>query len=321
MSIPLPVKSGGFDFGRYKTLVTWAGRLFIWSIIALLLIVLGTMVYTMLFRPDRTPHTETLYSGVTYTRSILSEPRDLIIHIVEIDRTDPDLRFLVTPGDPESGQDYFARKTTTFMEENGLQLAINGDFFDPFYALTPLNYYPREGDPVDALAYAISDGELVSSAEHTKPVFCVLPDRVHFDPEICPEGTLQGMGGNPLFLIDGQYEDDLIQKRHYFRDPEPRAVIAADASGDTVWFVLIDGRQDGYSEGIGLQELTPILQEMGAAYALNLDGGGSVTLAIEDPQSGRTRILNAPIHTRIPLRERPIANHIGVYAGSAESGE
>ena len=290
----------------------------LWLCVAGLITIIIGIVYIWVARPARTPLTQELYGGVTYTRQILDEPRHLILHIVEIDRTDPDVDFLVTPGDPESGKDYFARKTTAFLEEQNLQLAINGDFFDPFYAFTPINYYPRVGDPVDAKAIAISNGEVASTAEHDKPLFCVLPDEVRFEREACPAGTVQAMGGSPLFLVDGVYNGELIARRHYFRDPEPRAIIAGDASGDTIWFILIDGRQRGYSEGIGLQELTPILQEMGVVNALNLDGGGSVTLAIENPATGETEILNSPVHTRIPLRERPIANHIGIFADSAE---
>jgi hypothetical protein len=45
---------------------------------------------------------------------------------------------------------------------------------------------------------------------------------------------------------------------------------------------------------------------------LNLDGGGSTTLVMQQNQGVRT--LNAPIHTNVPLRQRPIANHIGIYA-------
>jgi hypothetical protein len=52
--------------------------------------------------------------------------------------------------------------------------------------------------------------------------------------------------------------------------------------------------------------------ELGAYKALNLDGGGSTTLVVAD--SGGTRSLNSPIHTRIPMRQRPVANHLGFYA-------
>ncbi|MEM9073198.1 MAG: phosphodiester glycosidase family protein, partial [Myxococcota bacterium] len=38
---------------------------------------------------------------------------------------------------------------------------------------------------------------------------------------------------------------------------------------------------------------------------LNLDGGGSSTLVI------RQRVMNAPIHTRLPMRQRPVPVVLG----------
>jgi exopolysaccharide biosynthesis protein len=49
---------------------------------------------------------------------------------------------------------------------------------------------------------------------------------------------------------------------------------------------------------------------MGATEAINLDGGGSSTMVLKlgvTPQ-----VVNSPIHTSIPGRERPVANHLGL---------
>jgi hypothetical protein len=46
---------------------------------------------------------------------------------------------------------------------------------------------------------------------------------------------------------------------------------------------------------------------------MNLDGGGSSTLAVEGA-NGRPEVLNSPIHQRIPGRERPVGNHLGIFA-------
>jgi hypothetical protein len=61
-----------------------------------------------------------------------------------------------------------------------------------------------------------------------------------------------------------------------------------------------------------MAELAAIAIELGATTALNLDGGGSVTLAIGD--HNRPRTLNSPIQSKIPTWERPIANHLGFFA-------
>ena len=91
-------------------------------------------------------------------------------------------------------------------------------------------------------------------------------------------------------------------------------LVALDAAGTTLLLVVVDGRQPNYSGGVTLPELADLVVEFGGWAALNLDGGGSSTLVAEGPD-GRPRVLNSPIHGRHPPgRERPVANHLGVYA-------
>jgi exopolysaccharide biosynthesis protein len=95
-------------------------------------------------------------------------------------------------------------------------------------------------------------------------------------------------------------------------DLHPRTAAAVDETGTKLWLVVVDGRQPGYSEGVTLAELAELMVALGAETGLNLDGGGSTTLVMAGPFGPKT--LNAPIHTRLPMRQRPIANHLGVYA-------
>lgn len=60
----------------------------------------------------------------------------------------------------------------------------------------------------------------------------------------------------------------------------PRTVIAQRKDG-IVLFVVIDGRQPGYSLGVDMKELTNILLHYRAYNAANLDGGASSSLNIE----------------------------------------
>ncbi len=104
----------------------------------------------------------------------------------------------------------------------------------------------------------------------------------------------------------------LVHKEAENDKPYPRTAVGLDKQGKTLLLVLIDDKQPLYSEGVTLKELADVLAGYGAYKALNLDGGGSTTLVVETPAG--PRVLNAPIHTKIPLRERPIANHLGFYA-------
>ena len=52
--------------------------------------------------------------------------------------------------------------------------------------------------------------------------------------------------------------------------------------------ITIDGRQPGVSVGMNLQELAEYLLSIGAADAMNLDGGGSTTMFLNG------RVVNKP---------------------------
>jgi exopolysaccharide biosynthesis protein len=57
--------------------------------------------------------------------------------------------------------------------------------------------------------------------------------------------------------------------------------------------------------------MAQIMRALGAFNAMALDGGGSSTMVVEE--NGQPIILNSPIDNYIPGRERPIANHLGIY--------
>jgi len=59
----------------------------------------------------------------------------------------------------------------------------------------------------------------------------------------------------------------------------PRSAIGLTASGDVI-LATVDGRQPGYSVGVRLDELGELMISRGAVTAVNLDGGGSTTMAV-----------------------------------------
>jgi hypothetical protein len=73
--------------------------------------------------------------------------------------------------------------------------------------------------------------------------------------------------------------------------------------------VVVDGRQSGYSVGMTTWEMALTMRRLGAVQAMQLDGGGSSTLAFDgavlnSPSDGRER----PISTALMLQ------YYGVYA-------
>ena len=59
--------------------------------------------------------------------------------------------------------------------------------------------------------------------------------------------------------------------------PNPRSAIGYYEPGHYC-FVIVDGRQDGYSYGLNIPQLASIFAELGCTSAYNLDGGGSAVM-------------------------------------------
>jgi exopolysaccharide biosynthesis protein len=57
-----------------------------------------------------------------------------------------------------------------------------------------------------------------------------------------------------------------------------------------------------------------LMISLGAQYAMSLDGGGSSTMVVECA-GGEPRVLNSAIDNYISGRERPVANHLGIFVG------
>ncbi|MEM7534720.1 MAG: phosphodiester glycosidase family protein [Chloroflexota bacterium] len=272
------------------------------------------MIFILSHRPRQQNYAATLAQGVHYTREVRHTPRPLMVHIVEIDLRNPDLRFLVTPGDPDNEMELPARTTSQFTDEFGVQLAINGSFFEPFlvgYFL--FDYYPKMGDPLNILGQSISNGDIYSEAAPNQPVLCLDGINTQIQPLQCPSGTTQAIAGNNILVSDG-----VSQVANRTNRLHPRTIVAVNEARDTLFMILIDGRQKNYSEGVYLAELAEIALELGAYEALNLDGGGSTTLVINDGR--RTKVLNSPMHRGIPMWERPVGNHLGVYWDTSVAG-
>ncbi len=259
-------------------------------------------------RPAPIPLKKKLFPGVTYQRKVRYAPHPMIIHSLIIDRRTAGLQLFVTPADRMEGAPLAARTTTEFMQEFGVQIAVNGDGFFPWWSRSPADYYPRAGDPVTPNGYAASGGVIYSRGEKLPPeptlfvsrrgelTFNRIPSKVHF-----------AISGDRMIVLKGVPVLDLDPSER-----DPRTAVGISKNGRWLYLVVIDGRQPFYSEGATFSELAKVMIDLGAYTAMNLDGGGSSTMVIEDAD-GVPRILNSPIDSYIPGRERPVANHLGIY--------
>ena len=111
----------------------------------------------------------------------------------------------------------------------------------------------------------------------------------------------QAVGGRGWLLKDGQLNDicygagdALGENRH------PRTAVGWRENGDLI-FVVADGRQDGYSDGVNLCDMALLMQSYGAVGAQNLDGGGSSTFVTKNTD-GTLSVKNKPSNTNNALR-------------------
>jgi exopolysaccharide biosynthesis protein len=57
--------------------------------------------------------------------------------------------------------------------------------------------------------------------------------------------------------------------------------------------MVVDGRQQGYSEGVSEEELAKLLIERGCSEGINLDGGGSSSMWIRNDKD-ELSVANSP---------------------------
>jgi hypothetical protein len=247
----------------------------------------------------------TLFQGITYQREVRHEPRLNVIHHVTVDLTAPGLEFFVRPGTP--GEPQPLQITSAFLDEYGLQLAINANYFTKVESGGLLDWLYVAGEPAYPSGLAMAEGVAYQSPMPDWPSLYITADN-HLSFEVEPPDTWNAITGNYMLLRYGERAIHPITNER--TGIHPRTAIGLDRAGTTLTIVVVDGRQPGYSEGLSLWELGDLLREYGVEFALNLDGGGSSTLVIEGPD-GRPQVLNSPIGNRVPGWERPVAVHRG----------
>jgi exopolysaccharide biosynthesis protein len=124
------------------------------------------------------------------------------------------------------------------------------------------------------------------------------------------------INGGPSLLRNGKIKITAFSEGFHWQDnPEfyyrfgvrrnPRTLAGITASGKLL-FVTVDGRQAGWSVGVSFEESARIMRSLGATDAVNLDGGGSITITINQ------QLINRPSDS---TGERPIADAIGIQSG------
>lgn len=117
-------------------------------------------------------------------------------------------------------------------------------------------------------------------------------------------GVLDAIAGNPVLVADGRNIGYTCST--YFCRANPRTGIGVTPKG-RILLVTVDGRQPGHSVGMTLREFGALFVSLNATSALNLDGGGSTTMVIDDEMVNRSSD---------PAGERDVSSSILILDGT-----
>ena len=278
------------------------------------------------------------YAGVTYIDRWLDAPRRIHLHIAQIDLATPGLRFKVSP--PAGDREAMRQSTLAFATLERAQVAINGHFFLLF---------PSTERTAWVIGLAASEGRVYSAFESPAQRYALVAnapalniDRdnraslVHWDPAQ-PDGrrvlepvTLWNVvAGSAQVVTDGvvtvpQYRDaahpvallepggpnDYSNAVAWSEVATARTAIGLSRDQRTLTLFTADVR--GGSEGMRLDEVGRVLiDQYGVWDALNLDGGGSTSMALADPVTGEVTLVNTSSDNPAG---REVATSLAVFA-------
>lgn len=250
-----------------------------------------------------------VFRGVERADATFADPRPLRLHAARIDLAADGVRVCVDDDNGDRPDEVDGLFTTTFLESKGCQVAINATPFGPGRM--------REGETQDISGLQVSRGVVVSpvgvAGEPDRAALLFRNGRAVIEtPPFDLTGVRTAIGGFGVVLRHGEAVRDETAPQGVIDGIHPRTAVGIADNGATLLLVVIDGRQPGYSEGVTLEELGEIFGWLGAGDALNLDGGGTTSMAI-DRGKGVT-LVNQPIDGGVVGQQRVGASHLGIFA-------
>ncbi len=252
------------------------------------------------------------FKGITVTQRTLEGPPREAIFIAEIDLKSPGLRFTTTEPNGDAPRETNTETTFDFVKRKNAQLGINANFFI-------LDHKPD----TDVRGLTYSDGKLVSPWEdhdaalnisRKNEATIVQRDTEDFKGTATkPNVELYNVVcGGKMLVENGKNIAQKESKR------QPRTCIGLKPDNKLL-LVVVDGRQPDHSEGMTYTELADLLIGLGAVEGMELDGGGSATFVVADPEP---TVLNVPISTEVPAGikipppgiQRRNGNNLAVFA-------
>lgn len=140
-----------------------------------------------------------------------------------------------------------------------------------------------------------------------------LGSKVNFSYSVTPQGEklLAAVGGQALLVEDGHLPGYFTQN---IAGKYARTAVGTSRDGKTLYLVAVERQaaSDGtlLSRGMSQEELADFLISIGVWRAVNLDGGGSTTLAARHLGDFDTSLINRPQG----ISQRPVPDAIGIFS-------
>jgi len=280
------------------------------------------------------------YLGITYIDRTETSPRAVHMHLVQIDLKAPGLRFKLSPR--AGGREVVRQTTLDYLTQDGAQVAINAHFFLPF---------PSSDREAWLVGVAASEGRVYSAFEAPDQSFALVRDAaglnidrenhatvVHRDRTVAdgvhvgePVTLWTTVSGSAQIVTDGvntvpAYRDaqhplgalepggpgSFSNEKSWYDVATARTAIGLSRDGRTLTLFTVDVR--GGSEGMRVGEVADLLiADYGVWNALNLDGGGSTSMAMEDPTTHVRGMSNLSSDRDNPAG-RSVGSSLAVFA-------
>ena len=202
------------------------------------------------------------------------------VNYIEIPRSRKFVFGLGSPGGMEL--------TSDIAEEHQALAAINGSYFNTKVG-NSVCFFKVGKEVVDTTLASEFDLRVTGAVHINKRKVRLLPWSVDTEHAYKGrKGTVLASG--PLLLQDGDICSWEGCGKKFITSKHPRSALYVTPK--SVVFITVDGRSPGNAVGVNIPELAHLIKVLGGIDAINLDGGGSTTLWMQ--QEGEGRVLNCP---------------------------
>ena len=233
-----------------------------------------------------------LSPGLEYRLHELEEPRPNRVHALRVDLASMKIQpAVVIAADPDGDGPAEAALTDPLKlaGDRSVLALVNTNPWDSFPDIAgERNRNWFEGQPVDIHGLAVSHGQVRSPAQPSAPsVWVNRRGRVAMGDGPGDRPVAEAMAGFQQIVREGAVVVPRGGTLH------PRTAIGVDRNGIMMWLVVVDGRQEQFSEGMNLYELGRLMLDLGCWSAMNMDGGGSSIMGLARA-GGRLRVVSSP---------------------------